>query len=77
MATNVNWLSIAAPTQEMDVRVKLRSSQKPELATLIPNGDNTVFIHFFEKQKAVALGQSAVFYDNQGFVLGGGFIDKV
>ena len=77
VATDVNWLSVSAPEQEMGVMVKLRSSQKPELATLIPNEDNTVSVRFFEKQKAVALGQSAVFYDENGYVLGGGFIDKV
>jgi tRNA-specific 2-thiouridylase len=77
VAADVNWLSIPSPIQKMEVLIKLRSSQKPELATLTPNDDNTVSISFFEKQKAVALGQSAVFYDEKGFVLGGGFIDKV
>ena len=38
---------------------------------------NEANLAIFEKQKAVALGQSAVFYDRNGFVLGGGFIDKV
>lgn len=77
IATDVNWVSISAPAQNMEILVKLRSSQKPELAELTPIDDKTVSISFFEKQKAVALGQSAVFYDRNGFVLGGGFIDKV
>lgn len=77
IATDVNWVSISAPTQTMGVLVKLRSSQKPELAELTPIDDKTVSISFFEKQKAVALGQSAVFYSEYGYVLGGGFIDKV
>ena len=32
---------------------------------------------FGEKQKAVALGQSAVMYDENGYVLGGGIIKSV
>lgn len=39
-----------------------------------PQSADTAAIRFFSRQKAVAAGQSAVFYDNDGYVLGGGFI---
>ena len=70
---NMTWLSVAPLTEKTDIKVKLRSSQNPIDATLIPNG-NQATIHFFEKQKAIAAGQSAVFYDENDYVLGGGII---
>lgn len=74
IADGLTWLSIPEITEEKDVFVKLRSSQMQISAKYIPNADNTATISFSAPQKAVASGQSAVFYDEKGYVLGGGFI---
>lgn len=76
IADGLTWLSIPKITEKKEILVKLRSSQMPINAEYIPNDDNTATIRFFEHQKAVASGQSAVFYDEKGYVLGGGFIKK-
>ena len=60
--------------EKTDVYLRLRSSQVPCEATLEPLGNSEVKLVFHTPQKAVAKGQSAVFYDENGFVLGGGII---
>jgi tRNA-specific 2-thiouridylase len=74
IAKDVNWLSIPPMTAKIKALVRLRSSQIPVLAELEPLADNEVSVKFLEPQSAVAAGQSAVFYDDKGYVLGGGFI---
>lgn len=74
IAKDVNWLSIPPMTAKTKALVRLRSSQIPVLAELEPLADNEVSVKFLEPQSAVAAGQSAVFYDDEGYVLGGGFI---
>jgi tRNA-specific 2-thiouridylase len=76
IADGITWLSIPEITEKKEILVKLRSSQKAISAEYIPNADDTATIRFLEQQKAVASGQSAVFYDEKGYVLGGGFIKK-
>lgn len=73
--SNLNWVSVAPITQKQDVFLKLRSSQTPFMATFEPTGEGAKLV-FSEPQKAVATGQSAVFYDEKGFVLGGGVIES-
>ena len=55
------------------VTVKIRSSQTPAAALLSMIGEDKAEIRFDDMQKAVAPGQSAVFYDGDT-VLGGGII---
>lgn len=72
-AADLNWVSIPPIQDTITVKAKLRSSQTPMPATITPEKEG-VKVQFFEQQKAVALGQSIVFYDEDGFVLGGGII---
>lgn len=74
IAKDLTWLSIPPLTEKTSLKVKLRSSQTPVMAEFEPRENNTGVVKFFEKQKAVAAGQSAVFYDDEGYVLGGGII---
>ena len=41
-----------------------------------PHGDDEVEVNFDDMQKSIAIGQSAVFYDDD-IVLGGGIIKSV
>lgn len=73
-AGDLTWLSVPAFTEKTAIKVKLRSSQQPLAAEYEPTASGTAVIRFFERQKAVAAGQSVVFYDDDGYVLGGGII---
>lgn len=75
-AGNLCWLSVPEIKRPAEIKVKLRSSQLPVNAEYIPLKDGHAKIMFREKQKAVACGQSAVFYDENGLVLGGGIIEN-
>jgi len=74
---DVRWLSVPEIKEKRDVLLKLRSSQVPFKAILEPMKNGKVKLVFHEQQKAVALGQSAVMYNNEGYVLGGGVIQSV
>ena len=76
IADNWSWLSVEPITAPALVNVKLRSSQKPIAAEYEPLANGKAKLIFREKQKAVACGQSAVLYDDDGYVLGGGIIES-
>lgn len=69
---DVNWIAYDSPPKEMRASVRVRYRQKEQPA-LIESLENGARITFDEPQRAVALGQAAVFYDGD-FVLGGGTI---
>jgi tRNA-specific 2-thiouridylase len=76
IAVNLNWIGIDNLTEERNAQVKIRSTQQPVPALLTPQADGSVEVTFEELQKSIAIGQSAVFYDND-LVLGGGVINSV
>jgi tRNA-specific 2-thiouridylase len=69
----VNWVSIAAPSQPLRAAVKVRHRHEPALATIEALDATTARMRFDEPQRAVTPGQAAVFYDGD-VVLGGGTI---
>ncbi|TFG80476.1 MAG: tRNA 2-thiouridine(34) synthase MnmA [Spirochaetales bacterium] len=55
-------------------QVRIRQNHKPAPASVVVS-DGRATVRFDLPQRAVAPGQSAVFYDGEGFVLGGCIID--
>lgn len=76
IANNVNLIVPIKKGKEIAVRAKIRSTQEPQMATIVRNHDETITVTFDEYQKSIAIGQSAVFYDADT-VIGGGIIDKI
>lgn len=74
IADDLRWLSVSEIEQPTNIYLKLRSSQKPFEALYEPLENGQAKLEFHTSQKAVAMGQSAVFYDENGYVLGGGII---
>ena len=77
IANDLKWLSVPEIREKRKIFLRLRSSQIPFEADFEPIGNNQAKLIFAEQQRAVALGQSAVFYDESGYVLGGGIIQSV
>lgn len=74
----VNYLSIDVPDPGTNIRckVKARYHQPERTATIEALEDGCVRVTLDEPVKGVAPGQSAVFYDEEGRVIGGGVIRK-
>ena len=72
----LNFMSIPTPEIGAKVRsnVKIRYHHRAQSATMTLTDDNTLLIEFDEPVKGPAPGQSAVFYDDDGCVMGGGII---
>lgn len=70
----LNWLPEELPNN-LDVCVKVRAQHKPVAGTLtaLPNGGAKVTLAAPEEQ--ISPGQAAVFYDESGTMLGGGWIN--
>lgn len=57
--------------------VKIRYGHKGQPAFIEKARNDTVRVEFDEPVRAAAQGQSAVFYDERGLVIGGGVIKAV
>lgn len=75
IADGLNWVSIPKITTITNVQAKVRSSQEPFDVCITPLENGKYQVDFNAPQKAIAVGQSVVFYDKDK-VLGGGFIVK-
>ncbi len=74
LVENFNWLSIEKPDSEIKALAKIRYNMKEQPCTVVALDDNNVKLIFDEPQRAITKGQGAVVYDENDFVLGGGFI---
>ncbi len=74
---NVNWISGRAPTLPLKCLARIRYRQplqKCVIETSRQINDRRFVVKFETAQRAITPGQSAVFYDNKGAMLGGGII---
>ena len=76
IACDLNWIGIENLTQNIKATAKIRSTQQPVGVELQPLANGEVKVIFDDLQKSIAIGQSAVFYD-EDIVLGGGVIKSV
>lgn len=76
IASKVNLSAIENINEPIKCQAKIRSSQEPKSATIKQLEDGNIEVIFDEIQPPIAIGQSAVFYDNDT-VLGGGIIERV
>ena len=76
---NLNFMSIAEPALGESVRcqVKVRYRHSGQYGLLEKINEDLFKVTFDEPVRFAAPGQSAVFYDDQGCLMGGGFIEKV
>ncbi len=72
-ARELNWISIDPPGAPIRVKARIRYNQPEQWATVEMTDETTVRVEFDEPQRAIARGQSVVFYDGDT-VVGGGII---
>jgi tRNA-specific 2-thiouridylase len=71
----VNWISIAPPSEPLRAEVKIRNRHTPAPAEIIPTTDpSRIEVRFDDPQRAVTPGQGAVLYSGD-LVLAGGWIE--
>ncbi|MDD5006274.1 MAG: tRNA 2-thiouridine(34) synthase MnmA [Candidatus Omnitrophica bacterium] len=75
IAADLSFIGMDFPKKSMSAQVKIRYNHKSASCRIIPLNKNQLKVEFLKPQRAVAPGQSAVFYD-KGIVLGGGIIQK-
>ncbi len=66
----LNWLAGSAPAEML---VKMRSAQKPQLASIVEQGADAALVRLAAPYEGIAPGQACVMYDGER-VLGGGWI---
>ena len=76
IARDVNFVSIDSLKIGQRVIGKIRYSDKGSAAEVIETGDDYFKVRFIEPKSAITPGQSAVLYDEQGYILAGGVIAK-
>ena len=75
---DLNFMSIPEPLpgESFRARVKIRYHHEGAPASVLKESDDTVRILFDDPVRAATPGQSAVFYDPDGCVIGSGKIEK-
>ncbi len=76
LCRDVNFMSIPGlePGQELRCRARIRYHHKAQPAYIETAGDGCIRLVFDEPVRAATPGQSAVFYDEDDCVIGGGII---
>jgi tRNA-specific 2-thiouridylase len=74
-ATHVNFIAGEPPAAPLRVEAKIRHSHSPAPATVVATGGGEAEVVFDEPQRAIAPGQSVVWYRGD-LVVGGGVIRR-
>ncbi len=69
------WSALEGLAGPLECEAKIRSSQQPTSVRVTPLSDGKIEVKFYNRQKAIAAGQSVVLYQND-IVLGGGIIES-
>lgn len=79
ICNDVNFMSIPElkTGEELECSVKIRYRHQAQPAVIKPENDGLVKISFSSPVRAATPGQSAVFYDGENRIIGGGIITKV
>ena len=72
---DLNWLAAGAFEAERAISVKIRNTQEPVAAKLVPQAGNRAEVVFAAPEGGASPGQACVFYDGET-VLGGGWIES-
>ena len=75
IAGNLNWSALSEMPEQLECEAKIRSAQQPSAVKVLPIANNRIEVYFYNKQKAVAPGQSVVLYKDD-VILGGGIIEQ-
>lgn len=75
-AGDINYVSKPELKKGEIVFGKIRYSDKAAAAEIIETNELLIKIKFFEPKNAITPGQSMVLYDEQGYLLAGGIIQK-
>ncbi|SEP71615.1 tRNA-specific 2-thiouridylase [Ectothiorhodospira magna] len=77
VATDVSWISGETPTMPLHCQAKIRYRQPHQdcMVTPVKDGSEALQVRFYHPQRAVAPGQSVVFYQGSE-CLGGGVIAR-
>ena len=78
LCNNLNFMSIdgLAENEKISCKVKIRYRHPGQSAVLEKANDNRILVTFEQPVRSAAPGQSAVFYDDTGYVIGGGIISE-
>jgi len=76
IADDVNYVSVKELKEKSVIRCKIRYSDKGSPAEVVKADDKSFELRFLEPKSAITPGQSAVIYDEQGYVLAGGIIKE-
>ncbi len=79
LCRDLNFMSVPGLPKDgsMSCTVKIRYRHAGQPAEISPAGDGLLKVSFSEPVRAATPGQSAVFYDEMGQVIGGGVISEV
>jgi tRNA-specific 2-thiouridylase len=72
---DLNWLGAGAFEAERAIQVKIRNTQEPVAARLLPGENGRADVVFEVPEGGASPGQACVFYDGES-VLGGGWIES-
>lgn len=75
-AVDVNYVSTSCLKNNSIVLAKIRYADKASPAIVVESGENKFTISFLKPKSAITPGQSVVLYDDLGYLLAGGIIDK-